>query len=123
MPLLMLPLVAMFGATGVPASDSQAAIGLALDDFHRAAAAADETRYFGHGDLAWFDETLGSAKYGACRGIGVLKRVDGKWLLAQYSLTFLVPNTLAEQVTKITRGVAPASQTVAPASMPATQLK
>ncbi len=151
MPLLALPLVALLSAAGASGPETQAAIGLTLDDFHRAAAAADETRYFAHfapgavflgtdpgerwtveafrayahpffaagkgwtyvprerhvsidGDLAWFDETLDNAKYGACRGTGVLKRVGGKWLVAQYSLTFLVPNALAEQVAKITRG-------------------
>jgi len=150
MPLLTLTLVVILATTGLPSPEVQAAIGQTLDDFHRAAAAADEPRYFGHfasdgvflgtdpgerwtveafrvyahphfaagkgwkyvprerhisvdGDFAWFDEILDNAKYGACRGTGVLKRVDGKWLVAQYSLTFLVPNALAEKVTKITR--------------------
>ena len=142
--------ILILAAAGIPSLEAQPAIGQALDDFHRAAAAADEARYFAHfapgavflgtdpgerwtveafrvyahphfatgkgwtyvprerhisiaGDLAWFDELLDNAKYGACRGTGVLKRVDGKWLVAQYSLTFLVPNALAEQVTQITR--------------------
>ena len=60
------------------------------------------------GDLAWFDELLDNAKYGACRGTGVLKRIDGKWLIEQYSLTFLVPNSVAEKVTKISRAATPA---------------
>ncbi len=154
MPLPMLPLVALLSAAG-SAPDTQTAIREDLDDFHRAAAAADEPRYFGHfapegvflgtdpgerwtvesfrayahpvfaagkgwtyvsmerhisidGDLAWFDELLDNAKYGACRGTGVLKRVNGKWLIAQYSLTFLVPNSVAEKVTKISRAAAPA---------------
>jgi hypothetical protein len=153
---LILPLVVLLGAGAAPSVENQVPIGQALDDFHRAAAAADETRYFSHfapsavflgtdpgerwtveafrayvhplfaagkgwtyvprerhvstdGELAWFDEILDNAKYGACRGTGVLKRVDGKWLIAQYSLTFLVPNALAEKVTKITRG-APATK-------------
>lgn len=132
-----------------------AAIGAVLDDLHRAAAAADEARYFAHfapdavflgtdpgerwtlgafrryahphfsqgkgwtyvprpgrhvtveGELAWFDEILDSARYGACRGTGVLRRVDGEWRVAQYSLTFLVPNRLAGRVTALTRGAVP----------------
>ncbi len=142
---------------GAPAASpaTMAAIDDTLDDFHRAAAAADEPRYFGHfapdgvflgtdpnerwsveafrayahplfaagkgwkyvprerhvsvdRDLAWFDEILDSAKYGACRGTGVLELVDGKWLVAQYSLTFLVPNAVAEKVTRIARDAAQA---------------
>ena len=118
----------------------------ALDDFHAAAAASDEQRYFSYlahdgeflgtdpgerwtvaafrnyahplfaagkgwtykvrsrslhyeGDLAWFDEILDNAKYGACRGTGVLRRTSGEWKIVLYSLTFLVPNDLAEKVT------------------------
>ena len=136
-----------------PSPEALAAIGQTLDDFHRAAAAADEPRYFAHfapdavflgtdpgerwtvpafrayahphfaagkgwkyvprerhvsvdGDLAWFDELLDNQKYGACRGTGVLRRIDGKWLLAEYSLTFLVPNAVAEKVAKISRAAA-----------------
>ncbi|MCI0631404.1 MAG: nuclear transport factor 2 family protein, partial [Phycisphaerales bacterium] len=29
------------------------------------------------GSIAWFDELLQNAKYGVCRGTGVLRRVDG----------------------------------------------
>ena len=111
----------ILAATGIPSPEVQAAIGQSLDEFHRAAAAADEPRYLGHfaaegvilgtdpgerwtveafrvyahphfaagkgwtyiprerhisvdGDFAWFDELLDNAKYGACRGTGVLKR-------------------------------------------------
>ncbi len=127
-------------------SGDEIAIRQTLDDFHQAAAAADEARYFSHlapdgvflgtdpgerwttpefrayahphfaagkgwtyvprvrhvtvqGDLAWFDEIVDNAKYGACRGTGVLKRSAGEWKIALYSLTFLVPNGLAEKVT------------------------
>src|ERR1700678_2609350 len=48
MPLLSFPLVALLGAAAVPNPENQSLIGQALDDFHRAAAAADETRYFSH---------------------------------------------------------------------------
>jgi ketosteroid isomerase-like protein len=125
---------------------ARSAVTQTLDDFHHAAAVADEVRYFNHlapdgvflgtdpgerwttaefrayahphfaagkgwtyvprvrhvtveGDVAWFDELLDNAKYGACRGTGVLRRVGGEWKIALYSLTFLVPNDLAEKVT------------------------
>ncbi|HUB09388.1 MAG TPA: nuclear transport factor 2 family protein [Myxococcales bacterium] len=55
------------------------------------------------GEVAWFDEVLDNAKYGACRGTGVLRRVGGAWRVAQYSLTFLVPNRLAERVTALVK--------------------
>ncbi len=53
--------------------------------------------------LAWFDETLENAKYGACRGTGVLRKVDGQWKIAQYNLTMLVPNDAALDVVKVIR--------------------
>ncbi len=66
------------------------------------------------GRTAWFDEILENAKYGTCRGTGVLTRAagtsskvgvpaqsDGPWLIAQYHLTIPVPNELAERVSKI----------------------
>jgi hypothetical protein len=62
------------------------------------------------GTIAWFDEIVTNAKYGDCRGTGVLRRVDdsddprrqlgGEWKIAQYSLTKLVPNDSMEAVVK-----------------------
>jgi hypothetical protein len=46
-------------------------------------------------DTAWFDERLSNASYGECRGTGVLRRIDGRWRIAQYNLTLPVPNELA----------------------------
>jgi len=115
-----------------------------LDDFHDAAAKADEDRYFSHfdaqglflgtdaserwtleefktfampyfqrdsawtytpverhinlsddGSWAWFDEHLTNAKYGRCRGTGVLRRAGESWRLVQYHLTMPIPNDLA----------------------------
>jgi len=51
--------------------------------------------------VAFFDELLENEKYGTCRGSGVLRKVDGKWRVAQYNLSFLVPNDLAERVTRL----------------------
>ncbi len=49
------------------------------------------------GAVAWFDESLDNAAYGACRGSGVLERRDGRWVLRQYHLTMPVPNDLARE--------------------------
>ncbi len=48
-----------------------------------------------HGDVAWFIERLRNAKYGETRGSGVLVRDGDRWLVAQYVLSFPVPNELA----------------------------
>ena len=50
--------------------------------------------------IAWFDELLDSENYGTSRGTGVLVRGDnGEWKIAQYALTFPIPNDLAEELT------------------------
>lgn len=54
-------------------------------------------------DVAWFDEMLDNASYGACRGTGVLRKIDGAWKIAQYHLTIPVPNSLAKQVVALIR--------------------
>lgn len=59
--------------------------------------------------IAWFDELLENSKYGTCRGSGVLREIDGKWRIAQYNLTFTVPNEAAEQVVKVIRDQAAAA--------------
>jgi ketosteroid isomerase-like protein len=53
--------------------------------------------------LAWFDETLHSEKYGKLRGTGVLRRIEGSWKIAHYSMTFLVPNDIASEVVRVIR--------------------
>jgi ketosteroid isomerase-like protein len=55
------------------------------------------------GGLAWFDETLHSEKYGQLRGTGVLRRSEGSWKIAHYSMTFLVPNDVAPEVVRVIR--------------------
>ena len=50
------------------------------------------------GRTAWFDEKLWNDKYGDCRGTGVLLLVGGEWKIAQYNLTFPVPNEIAGEV-------------------------
>lgn len=50
------------------------------------------------GRTAWFDEMLDSAKYGVCRGTGVLTRRGGHWKIVQYHLTVPIPNDLLPEV-------------------------
>ncbi|MBK8100587.1 MAG: nuclear transport factor 2 family protein [Planctomycetes bacterium] len=50
------------------------------------------------GAFAWFDEALGSAAYGECRGTGVLQRRGERWCILQYDLTIPVPNDIAGNV-------------------------
>ena len=52
------------------------------------------------GDVAWFDEILDSKTYGTSRGSGVLRQINGSWRIAQYHLTFPIPNELAAKFTK-----------------------
>jgi hypothetical protein len=49
--------------------------------------------------VAWFDELLDSESYGTSRGTGVLVKRNGKWKIAQYALTFPIPNDLAKGMT------------------------
>ncbi|MBL8762878.1 MAG: nuclear transport factor 2 family protein [Phycisphaerae bacterium] len=56
------------------------------------------------GAAAWFDERLKNAKFGECRGSGVLVRENGAWKIAQYNLTIPIPNDLAEPVVKLIAG-------------------
>lgn len=56
------------------------------------------------GNLAWFDEVLDNAKYGECRGTGVLRRVDGRFRIVQYNLTIPIPNEIAPDVVAMIAG-------------------
>jgi phosphohistidine phosphatase SixA len=46
------------------------------------------------GQIGWFDEELGHARLGLCRGTGVVRQIDGAWRVAQYVLTVPIPNDL-----------------------------
>jgi hypothetical protein len=50
--------------------------------------------------IAWFDELLDSKNYGTSRGTGVLVKKNGAWKIAQYALTFPIPNDLAKGMTE-----------------------
>ena len=47
----------------------------------------------------WFDEVLDSKKYGTSQGSGLLVRTTSGWRIAQYHLTFPMPNELAGDFT------------------------
>ncbi len=47
----------------------------------------------------WFDEVLDSEKYGTSRGTGLMVRTETGWRIAQYHLTFPMPNDLAADFT------------------------
>jgi len=50
--------------------------------------------------VAWFDELLDSPSYGLSRGSGTMLRTDeDHWRIAQYHLTYPIPNDLAEELT------------------------
>ena len=51
-------------------------------------------------DFAWFDELL-DTQMKICRGSGVLKKVNGKWKIAHYVLSIVVPNEHVDQLVKI----------------------
>ncbi len=51
------------------------------------------------GEVAWFVELLNNEKYGTSRGTGVLERRNDQWKIAQYHLTFPLPNELAGKIT------------------------
>ncbi len=55
--------------------------------------------------IAWFDESLENRKYGRCRGTGVaVRKDDGAWRIAHYSLTFLIPNEKTPEVMEAVYG-------------------
>jgi len=50
------------------------------------------------GRTAWFYERLHNTKYGETRGSGVLINLDGRWRIAQYVLSFPIPNARTRAV-------------------------
>ncbi|EGM71332.1 nuclear transport factor 2 family protein [Shewanella sp. HN-41] len=52
-----------------------------------------------HDNIILFDELLNSPAYGISRGTGTLIKTDGVWKIAQYHLSFPIPNALAKQIT------------------------
>ena len=58
------------------------------------------------GSCAWFDEEVWNAKYGECRGTGVLRKVKGVWKVTHYNLTVPIPNALLQDVVEMIRKAA-----------------
>ena len=56
------------------------------------------------GRTAWFDERVDNERYGELRGTGVLRVVEGRWLVAQYNLAFPVPNERVPAFLEMVRG-------------------
>ncbi|MFN3200365.1 MAG: nuclear transport factor 2 family protein [Bradymonadia bacterium] len=56
------------------------------------------------GKTAWFYERLHNAKYGEARGSGVLVIESGHWRIAQYVLSFPIPNEATPAVMKAIQG-------------------
>lgn len=50
-------------------------------------------------EVVWFDEILMSDSYGVSRGTGTLIMTDTGWKIAQYHLSFPVPNAIAREIT------------------------
>ena len=61
--------------------------------------------------VAWFDEMLWNEAYGTCRGTGVLVQENGTWRIAQYHLTFPIPNELSREFTARIKEHTKASET------------
>jgi dienelactone hydrolase len=49
---------------------------------------------------AWFDERLANEKYGEVRGSGVLRLDGGRWRIAQYVMSFPIPNEVSGDVVR-----------------------
>lgn len=52
------------------------------------------------GEIAWFDEVLGTPNLGPARGTGVLVKQDTTWRIAHYNLSIPIPNAIADTVVK-----------------------
>ncbi len=51
-------------------------------------------------EIALFDELVYNAKYGLCRGSGVVVNTGSGWKISQYSLAIMLPNKIAGNITK-----------------------
>lgn len=50
------------------------------------------------GQVAWFDEVLGTPNLGPARGTGVLVHRDTTWKISHYNLSIPIPNAIADTV-------------------------
>ena len=58
-----------------------------------------ERKMVRHGDAIVFDELLDSKSYGVSRGTGTLLLTANGWKIAQYHLSFPIPNKIAKKIT------------------------
>lgn len=64
-----------------------------LDDWHQAAAVADEARYFGHfAPNGVFMSTDATERWDVTDRVLVL--LNGQWKIAQYNLSVAIPNAV-----------------------------
>jgi len=56
-----------------------------------------------HGDVAWLDEKLDSDHMGRCRGTAILtfNSDERKWKIEHYTLSYAVPNEVADSLTQM----------------------
>ena len=82
----------------IAADSRQLRRGMVIGTAAPSARASDQPR-------PWFDEVAVNAKYGECRGTGVLVHLDGAWRIAQYNLSIPIPNEIALEVVGMIRGL------------------
>ncbi|QYK02465.1 nuclear transport factor 2 family protein [Shewanella psychrotolerans] len=58
-----------------------------------------ERKMVRHDDVIVFDELLDSQSYGVSRGTGTLLLTASGWKIAQYHLSFPIPNKIAKKIT------------------------
>ena len=61
--------------------------------------------FVGPPGVAWFDERLWNAKYGECRGTGVLRKLGGSWKIVHYSLSMPIPNDVVPELLQLLKGI------------------
>lgn len=65
----------------------------------------------GSENIAWFDESLQSKKWGDARGTGVMILEGRNWKILQYHLSFPTPNELAPSITSLISALNNSSKT------------
>ena len=91
---LTLSSTALTVANGLTMTDGD----IAFADGHGWTYTVVERNWEGSGKTRWFDEILFNEKLGPCRGTGVVELIEGKWKIAHYALTMLVPTEIAADV-------------------------
>lgn len=53
--------------------------------------------------FAWLDEKLSNSSMGSLRGTAVLQKLEGRWKIAHYSMSFPLPNERTREVVELLR--------------------